>query len=68
LTCCYYSYERLVPNYLDVTIDEIINLRNNADFCKKCIKYSLHRFWDPSSNAKYLTPLLSKLSEGNAVI
>jgi hypothetical protein len=68
LTCCYYSYEKLAPNYLDTSIDQIIALRNNADFCKKCIEYSLHRFWDPSSNAKYLGPLLSELSEGNAAI
>jgi MoaA/NifB/PqqE/SkfB family radical SAM enzyme len=68
LLCCFYSYERIAPNYLGITIDEIIERRNASDFCKKCIKYSLHRFWDPSSNAEYLRPLLSELSEGNAVI
>lgn len=68
LTCCFYSYERLVPNYLDTSIDQIIALRNNAAFCKKCVKYSLHRFWDHPNYTKNLRPLLSELSEGNAAI
>jgi MoaA/NifB/PqqE/SkfB family radical SAM enzyme len=68
LLCCFYSYERLAPNYLDIGIDEIIERRNNAEFCKKCIKYSLHRFWDHPNYTKNLRPLLAELSEGNAVI
>ena len=68
LLCCFYSYERIASNYLDITIDEIISLRNNADFCKKCIKYSLHRFWDHPNYTKNLRPMLAELSEGKAAI
>jgi hypothetical protein len=68
LLCCFYSYERIAANYLDTTIDEIIDRRNNADFCKKCIEYSLHRFWDHPNYTKNLRPMLAELSKGSAVI
>ncbi|MDR1257163.1 MAG: radical SAM protein [Spirochaetaceae bacterium] len=68
LTCCNYSYERLAPNYLDITIDEIINLRNNSGLCKKCIEYSLHRFWDHADYTKYLRPLLAEINKVSAAI
>jgi wyosine [tRNA(Phe)-imidazoG37] synthetase (radical SAM superfamily) len=44
LTCCNYSYDKLADNYLDITLDEIIRRRNEAELCKKCIQYSLHRY------------------------
>jgi hypothetical protein len=50
------------------TIDEIIDRRDNADFRKKCIEYSLRRFWDHPNYAKNLRSMLAELSKGSVVI
>jgi len=46
--CCNYVQDAvLAPNYLDITLDKIIELRNNCTLCRKCQGHSLHRYFNP---------------------
>lgn len=60
LACCNYSYDRfkLADSYLNVSLDEIIKMRNENPFCIKCRKYSLHRYFDPVYYSKKVESLL----------
>jgi hypothetical protein len=42
--CSNYSREKLAKNYLDISLQELIALHNNSQFCQKCIDRSLHRY------------------------
>lgn len=53
LTCCNQRYEKIADNFLDISFEKIIELRNNSDFCKTCVKYSLHRYFSAGPNGKY---------------
>jgi MoaA/NifB/PqqE/SkfB family radical SAM enzyme len=68
LNCCSYPYDRIAPNYLDITLDEIVKLRNESAFCQKCVQYALHRYWDHSDYAAYLRPILESANDASAVI
>jgi MoaA/NifB/PqqE/SkfB family radical SAM enzyme len=68
LTCCNYPNDIIAPNYLDISLDEIIDLRNKSDLCKKCIKYSLHRYWQPDDYSYFIKPLLSEINKVPAQI
>lgn len=48
LVCCNMLPDAvLVPNYLDTSLEQIIELRNESPVCEKCQKYSLHRYFQP---------------------
>jgi MoaA/NifB/PqqE/SkfB family radical SAM enzyme len=57
--CCNYSYHKLADNYLDISLDDITNLRNIHPLCIKCQKYSLHRYFDPIYYLDYINNLLN---------
>lgn len=59
LACCNYSYNRfkIAESYMDISLNEIINLRNENPFCLKCRKYSLHRYFDPVYYSKKIESL-----------
>jgi MoaA/NifB/PqqE/SkfB family radical SAM enzyme len=63
-TCCKFQYEKIADNYLDVSLDEIITLRNKSGFCDKCISYSLHRYQDLGY---FLDEINRLLSENNPI-
>lgn len=63
LPCCNYTYRELAPNYLEVSLNEIINLRNTHSLCIKCQKYSLHRYFNP----EYYSDLICKLLTSEAI-
>jgi MoaA/NifB/PqqE/SkfB family radical SAM enzyme len=65
MTCCSYVGRKLADNYLDVSIDDIIKLRNASPLCDKCVQHSLHRY--PES--KIYRGLLEKLLfDANGVV
>jgi MoaA/NifB/PqqE/SkfB family radical SAM enzyme len=56
--CCNYSYRKLADNYLEISLTDIINLRNTHPLCIKCQKYSLHRYFNPEYYSDYVNELL----------
>lgn len=58
MPCCNYSYHKLADNYLEVSLEDIINLRNTHPLCIKCQKYSLHRYFNPEYYTDYINKLL----------
>ena len=59
MPCCNYSYYKLADNYLEISLEDIINLRNIHSLCIKCQKYSLHRYFNPEYYSDYLNKLLN---------
>lgn len=61
LACCNYLLynHKLSDNYLDISLNEIINLRNVNPLCIKCQKYSLHRYFDPVYYSDYIFNLIN---------
>jgi MoaA/NifB/PqqE/SkfB family radical SAM enzyme len=59
--CCNYVNHKLADNYLDISLDEIIHLRNIHPLCIKCQKYSLHRYFDPLYYSDYINNLLNSI-------
>jgi MoaA/NifB/PqqE/SkfB family radical SAM enzyme len=59
LTCCNFNQDRLAPNFLNIDIKSLIKLKNNSDLCKKCITYSIHRYFIPQRYRSYIENLLS---------
>ncbi len=57
--CCNYTYQKLADNYLDVSLKEIIHLRNSHTLCIKCQKYALHRYFNPGYYSDYVHKLLN---------
>ncbi|MDR0663541.1 MAG: radical SAM protein [Spirochaetaceae bacterium] len=60
LVCCNFNQERLARNFFDVSINDIIKLKDNSPLCQKCISYSLHRYANVQSNIGYVKRLLEK--------
>jgi MoaA/NifB/PqqE/SkfB family radical SAM enzyme len=61
LTCCNFNQDRLADNFLDTDMDELIKLKNSSELCKKCIKHSLHRYYNiPKYNSQYIKEWLLK--------
>ena len=63
LACCNYSYNKISDNFLQTSIDDIINIRNSCSLCLKCQKYSLHRYFNPGYYADYVNKLLTENSD-----
>jgi hypothetical protein len=47
LSCCNYNYHRIASNYLQISIQEIIDKRYGSDLCGTCQENSLHRYFNP---------------------
>ncbi|BBE30619.1 hypothetical protein OSSY52_07600 [Tepiditoga spiralis] len=47
MPCCNYIYRKLADNYLEISFEEIIKLREEHPLCKTCQKHSLHRYFNP---------------------
>jgi MoaA/NifB/PqqE/SkfB family radical SAM enzyme len=58
LTCCNYPYDVLAPNYLETPMDKLIELRNGAALCHKCVDYSLHRYFTGPAFMDYVDKLI----------
>jgi MoaA/NifB/PqqE/SkfB family radical SAM enzyme len=58
LTCCNFNQDRLADNFLDTNINELIKLKNSSEFCKKCISYSIHRYFCIQKYNRYIQDLL----------
>ncbi|KLO22555.1 hypothetical protein X275_05745 [Marinitoga sp. 1197] len=58
MQCCNYTYRKLADNYLDITFEEVIKLRENHPLCKTCQKYGLHRYFNPLYYSDYIDNLL----------
>ncbi|MBF0329416.1 MAG: radical SAM protein [Nitrospirae bacterium] len=58
MPCCNYSYHKLADNYLEISLDDIINLRHTHSLCVKCQKYSLHRYFNPMYYSDYVNTLV----------
>jgi MoaA/NifB/PqqE/SkfB family radical SAM enzyme len=58
LNCCNLTQDRLAGDFMNITLDELIKLKNNSDFCKECISYSLHRYVDLVKYMPYVQNLL----------
>jgi hypothetical protein len=61
-TCCNLPYDKLADNYLDISFSDMIDLRNRSPLCTKCIKYSLHRFWQTTYFSNMLYPILTEIN------
>jgi MoaA/NifB/PqqE/SkfB family radical SAM enzyme len=61
LACCNYLFynKKIADNYLDISLEEIINLRCTHPLCIKCQNYSLHRYFDPVYYSDYIYNLLN---------
>jgi MoaA/NifB/PqqE/SkfB family radical SAM enzyme len=58
MTCCNSPIEILAPNYLEVSLEEIIERRNKSPLCDKCVEYSLHRYFTGRAHLGYIEQLL----------
>jgi MoaA/NifB/PqqE/SkfB family radical SAM enzyme len=58
LTCCNFNQDRLADNFLNTDIYELIKLKNSSEFCKKCISYSIHRYFCVQKYNEYIQNLL----------
>lgn len=58
LNCCNLTQDRLANDFMDITLDELIKLKNNSALCKECISYSLHRYFDVRKYMPYVQDLL----------
>jgi hypothetical protein len=58
MTCCNSPIEIIAPNYLDISLEEIIELRNRSPLCDKCVKYSLHRYHTGRGHLDYIAGLI----------
>lgn len=48
LVCCNMLPDAvLAPDFLDISLDQIIELRAESPYCEKCQKYALHRYFQP---------------------
>lgn len=45
--CCNMLPYEIFPDYLSVSLEEVIQGRNHAELCKECQKYALHRYFNP---------------------
>lgn len=61
IPCCNYFYHnyKLADNYLEISLEDVINLRNTHPLCIKCHKYSLHRYFNPAYYFDYVSKLLN---------
>lgn len=57
--CCNYSYQKVADNYLEISLSDIIKLRNTHPLCLKCQQYSLHRYFNPGYYSNYVNELLN---------
>jgi MoaA/NifB/PqqE/SkfB family radical SAM enzyme len=57
LTCCNFNQDKLANNYLDMTMDELIKLKNNSPLCGKCIDHSIHRYYKLGYTSEYIKNL-----------
>jgi MoaA/NifB/PqqE/SkfB family radical SAM enzyme len=60
LNCCNLTQDRIAPNFINITLNELIKLKNNSEICRECISYSLHRYFDVRKYFPYLQKLLLK--------
>jgi MoaA/NifB/PqqE/SkfB family radical SAM enzyme len=58
LTCCNFNQDRLADNFLDTNITDLINKKNSSEFCRKCISYSIHRYFCIQKYNNYIQDLL----------
>jgi MoaA/NifB/PqqE/SkfB family radical SAM enzyme len=58
LNCCNLTQDRLAPDFMNITLDELIKLKNNSEVCRECISYSLHRYFDVRKYMPYVENLL----------
>ena len=50
--CSNLTFPVLKSSYLDATLDELLTIRHDNDFCSKCIEHSMHRFFDVSASVQ----------------
>ncbi len=48
----YPDKNRAVDNFLETSIDSIMNIRRDCDLCKRCIKHAIHRYCGSYSTLK----------------
>jgi hypothetical protein len=58
LNCCNLMQDRLAPDFMNITFDELINLKDNSTVCRECISYSLHRYFDARKYIPYVNDLI----------
>jgi MoaA/NifB/PqqE/SkfB family radical SAM enzyme len=54
MPCCNYSYSKIAPNYLDVLLPELIQLRTESSVCATCQSHSLHRWNNQGYYSKFV--------------
>jgi MoaA/NifB/PqqE/SkfB family radical SAM enzyme len=58
LTCCNFNQERLAANFLNIDMAELIKLKDTSEFCRKCISYSIHRYYGIKKYSNFVKELL----------
>lgn len=46
MPCCNYAYSRIAPNYLEISLADLIDSRTHSEQCLRCQSHSLHRWND----------------------
>jgi len=60
MACCNYTYSPILPNYLDVPIEEIVKERTNSELCAKCQSHALHRWNHQVHYSKFVKKLVDE--------
>ena len=50
--CSNLTFPVLKSSYLDASLDELLKIRSDNDFCNQCIEHSMHRFFDVSASVQ----------------
>lgn len=48
--CCNMVNTKLHDNYLEITLNDLLRLRNDSSICSKCKLHGLHRFFDVNAS------------------
>jgi MoaA/NifB/PqqE/SkfB family radical SAM enzyme len=58
LTCCNFTQDRLASNFLNTSMADLVKLKDRSELCKKCISYSVHRYYGIRKYGNFVNELL----------
>lgn len=66
MPCCNYTYSKIAPNYLDISLDEIIRVRTHSAVCATCQSHALHRWNNQGYYSGFVSRIVEKMSTSHS--
>jgi MoaA/NifB/PqqE/SkfB family radical SAM enzyme len=60
MPCCNYTYSKIAPNYLKISLADLIQSRTHSSVCANCQKYALHRWNNQAYYANYIASVVAE--------